>query len=294
MTGLLILPLELVLEVFNAQQSLQDALQLSSTCRALRQIFLKELRQVSFSILRRNIAPCYGEFQTLINEMVKHGQVVDPGVAAPPNFAIFRAQSQLIRDGNMAIDAFHRYFTGPHRDSQWRCELGICYVNRPDYSPSDERVRLLHAFLFVRLCVVAYNSPSLTDRCTETICNMPCLDAWFIDYVTIGLFEDRIIDATQARTLGILDPHIEYDEDLFTSDWIELASPQWRHVLDVMDKLYDDRYLGRKTGAEKALDKLHATKAEGCNCEPVTLLTPNTATGAWLEVFQHNVTSPRL
>lgn len=272
--------------LLEAQLSPQDAVNLSSTCTRLHRQFIEH----EVSILSRTFQrlPHYDEVQTIIDEIFKIGQTVSVGSISPPTYSNIYPDAfmRIHVDANLVVDAFLDYFTGPHEDSQWRCDLGICYQNRPDYSPSAERARLFQGFLFIKLCTISYGSPSLTARCLQTICNLPCLDAWFINYMAIGIFEDRLINESQALALGMLDPNINYGEDdRYVSDWTEVAKPEWRHVLDITDEIYTDEHPERKTNTEEALDNLAARKAEGCNCEHVTFLSPETATGEWLPVF---------
>lgn len=140
--------------------------------------------------------------------------------------------------------------------------------------------------MFVKLCSISYYSPSLTARCAQTIQTLPCLDAWFIDYVTVALFESCVINSSEVRRLRILEPNADYDEaDLDSSDWCEMASAPWLHAWGIMRAKRKSHSLEQRVEVNEAYGDLMARKAEGCGCEPVSFLSPDIASGEWLDCF---------
>lgn len=214
MDGILHLPTELQIQILRTC-SLHDALQLSSTCHAMRSLF-RHPKLITSSILCHT-TPCYEDIETIVNEMLKiakdqetHHREFSPGVhfedkeatfTCPEDFTLVRQRIRLIKQGDIAAHAVSRQYSTRGRPNNNYCQLGHCYQLQPSYSTTAEHCCLVHIFFLFRLCVLSCFLPSLHARCHRTVHSLPQFDWWLACITSSDLFSGSILVESEARAL---------------------------------------------------------------------------------------------
>ena len=282
------LPDELKLIIFEAQESLMDALRLSSTCRSLKSLATAKMGLICRSMLKK-MTPCPEDVQFVAKQMA----AVDPKNNQNvwnPELELWH-QISLVKQSDLVASINSRYYEDWSVERA-KCPYGLCYKRRSTYCPLEEHRRLVHAFLFIKLCVVSHQSPELRLRCERTARALPRLDLEFFNITFDILLNHRPnrLETSDFIDLGILEPDEErMSYTLLYADVNEICLEDWHEAWEFLDEVqtYDER---GEVHPSETIDKwfacLKPRRPKGCVCPHEAFLSPDLATGSWLPTLR--------